>query len=137
MIAIMEMEISVMAIFMSTRNSSKLLSEVVAEIESDKEKFIGQDIEAFFNRMRYELIDKEIGEFSKKWCLPFEDVKYEVYNFKDGNLANENSLKSKIDYDRYKEMVENLCLSLHLGEKWLRILKIILWERFPLYYNYN
>lgn len=106
MIAIMEMEISVMAIFMSTRNSSKLLSEVVAEIESDKEKFIGQDIEAFFNRMRYELIDKEIGEFSKKWCLPFEDVKYEVYNFKDGNLANENSLKSKIDYDRYKEMVE-------------------------------
>ena len=85
---------------------SKLLSEVVAEIESDKEKFIGQDIEAFFNRMRYELIDKEIGEFSKKWFLPFEDVKYEVYNFKDGNLANENSLKSKIDYDRYKEMVE-------------------------------
>lgn len=56
--------------------------------------------------MRYELIDKEIGEFSKKWCLPFEDVKYEVYNFKDGDLANENSLKSKIDYDRYKEMVE-------------------------------
>ena len=44
--------------------------------------------------MRYELIDKEIGEFSKKWFLPFEDVKYEVYNFKDGNLANENSLKS-------------------------------------------
>ena len=37
-----------MAIFMSTRNSSKLLSEVVAEIESDKEKFIGKDIEAFF-----------------------------------------------------------------------------------------
>ena len=37
-----------MAIFMSTRNSSKLLSEVVAEIEDDKEKFIGQDIEAFF-----------------------------------------------------------------------------------------
>lgn len=85
---------------------SKLLSEVVAEIEDDKEKFIGQDIEAFFNRMRYELIDKEIGEFSKKWFLPFEDVKYEVYNFKDGNLANENSLKSKIDYDRYAETIE-------------------------------
>lgn len=71
MIAIMKMEISVMAIFMSTRNSSKLLSEVVAEIESDKEKFIGQDIEAFFNRMRYELIDKEIGEFSKKMVSAF------------------------------------------------------------------
>lgn len=56
--------------------------------------------------MRYEVIDKEIDEFSKKWFLPFEDVKYEVYNFKDGNLANETSLKSKIDYDRYKETVE-------------------------------
>lgn len=106
MIAIMGMGISVMAIFMSTRNSSKLLPEVVAEIEDDKDKFIGQDIEAFFNRMRYELIDKEISEFSKKWFLPFEDVKYEVYNFKDGNLANENSLKSKIDYDRYAETIE-------------------------------
>lgn len=102
----MGMGISVMAIFMSTRNSSKLLPEVVAEIEDDKDKFIGQDIEAFFNRMRYELIDKEISEFSKKWFLPFEDVKYEVYNFKDGNLANENSLKSKIDYDRYAETIE-------------------------------
>ena len=106
MIVIMGMGISVMAIFMSTRNSSKLLPEVVAEIEDDKDKFIGQDIEAFFNRMRYELIDKEISEFSKKWFLPFEDVKYEVYNFKDGNLANENSLKSKIDYDRYAETIE-------------------------------
>lgn len=82
------------------------------------------------------LLIKKLVNF-QKMVSAFEDVKYEVYNFKDGNLANENSLKSKIDYDRYKEMVENLCLSLHLGEKWLKILKIILWGRFPLYYNYN
>lgn len=86
MIAIMEMEISVMAIFMSTRNSSKLLSEVVAEIESDKEKFIGQDIEAFFNRMRYELIDKEIGEFSKNGVCLLKMLNMKYITLKTGIL---------------------------------------------------
>lgn len=75
-----------MAIFMSTRNSSKLLSEVVAEIEDDKDKFIGQDIEAFFNRMRYELIDKEISEFSKKWFLPFKMSNMKYITLKTGIL---------------------------------------------------
>lgn len=82
----MGMGISVMAIFMSTRNSSKLLSEVVAEIEDDKDKFIGQDIEAFFNRMRYELIDKEISEFSKKWFLPFKMSNMKYITLKTGIL---------------------------------------------------
>ena len=51
------------------------------------------------------LLIKKLVNF-QKMVLPFEDVKYEVYNFKDGNLANENSLKSKIDYDRYAETIE-------------------------------
>ena len=29
--------------------------------------------------------------------------KYEAYNFKDGELANENKLKSVADYTAYKE----------------------------------
>ena len=33
----------------------------------------------------------------------FDDVKYEAYNFKDGELANENKLKEKADYAAYKE----------------------------------
>ena len=47
-------------------------------------------------------IDKEIEKFSSKWFVPFDDVKYEAYNFKDGQLANENKLKELADYTSYK-----------------------------------
>ena len=42
-----------------------------------------------------------------KWYIPFEDVKYEAYNFKDGELANENKLKELADYSAYKAATEN------------------------------
>lgn len=54
------------------------------------------------NQMRYTAIDKEIEKFSKKWYVPFEAVKYEAYNYKDGELANENKLKELADYATYK-----------------------------------
>ena len=42
------------------------------------------------------------------WCpnwshAAFDDVKYEAYNLKDGELANENKLKALADYATYKE----------------------------------
>ena len=68
-----------------------------------KAKFMGQDISVIINQMRYAAIDKEIEKFSSKWFVPFDDVKYEAYNFKDGELANENKLKALADYATYKE----------------------------------
>ena len=82
---------------------SELLLQVLEEIEKDKEKFLGQDISVVINEMRYAVIDKEIKFFAEKWFIPFEDVKYEAYNFKDGQLANENKLKDNADYAAYKE----------------------------------
>ena len=82
---------------------SDLLLQVLDEIEQDKAKFMGQDISVIINQMRYAAIDKEIEKFSSKWFVPFDDVKYEAYNFKDGELANENKLKTLADYATYKE----------------------------------
>ena len=82
---------------------SALLTQVVAEIEKDKEKFLGQDISVIINQMRYAAIDREIRKFAEKWYLDFEDAKYEVYHFRDGELANENKLKDNADYAAYKE----------------------------------
>lgn len=82
---------------------SDLLLQVLDEIEQDKTKFMGQDISVIINQMRYAAIDKEIEKFSSKWFVPFDDVKYEAYNFKDGELANENKLKALADYATYKE----------------------------------
>lgn len=86
---------------------SDLLLQVLDEIEQDKAKFMGQDISVTINQMRYAAIDKEIAKFAAKWYIPFEDVKYEAYNFKDGELANENKLKELADYSAYKAATEN------------------------------
>lgn len=82
---------------------SELFMQVLDEIERDKAKFMGQDISVTINQMRYAAIDKEIEAFAKRWFIDFDDVKYEAYNFKDGELANENKLKEKADYAAYKE----------------------------------
>ena len=86
---------------------SALLDKIVDEIEQHKEKFIGKDISVIINQTRYEAIDIEVKAFSDKWFVDFNDVKYEVYNFRDGALANENKLKENADYATYKKEVSN------------------------------
>ncbi len=86
---------------------SNLLLQVLDDIELDKEKFMGQDISVIINRMRYDAIDKEVTKFAVKWFIPVEDVKYEAYNFKDGEIANESKLKDGADYAAYKESTQD------------------------------
>lgn len=87
---------------------SALLIQVVDEIEEDKEKFLGKDISVIINQMRYAVIDAEIRKYAEKWYLNFEDVKYEAFHFRDGELANENKLKDSADYAAYKEEKEDV-----------------------------
>ena len=86
---------------------SALIHEVVCEIERDRSKFIGQDIPAIIHERREAAIDAEIEKFSSKWYIPFDDIKYEVYNFRDGVIANENNLREQIDYQTYAAETEN------------------------------
>ena len=65
------------------------------------------DISVIINQLRYAAIDKEIKAFSERWYVDYEDVKYEAYNFKDGEIANENKLKDSANYSAYKENVDN------------------------------
>ncbi len=74
---------------------SDILMQVLDELENDKIRFAGQDMSVLINEMRYNAIDKEIEKFAVKWFVGFDDVKYEVFNFKDGELANENKLAQK------------------------------------------
>ncbi|MBD5474838.1 MAG: HsdR family type I site-specific deoxyribonuclease [Lachnospiraceae bacterium] len=86
---------------------SSLLTQVVYDIETDRERFLGQDISVIINQMRYAVIDEEIRGYAEKWYLDFEDVKYEAFHFSDGELANENKLKDSADYAAYKVENEN------------------------------
>lgn len=85
----------------------ELMKKMLNEIENDRENYIGQDVSVILNSARYEVIDKEIEEYSNKWFVNFDDVKYEVYNFKEGEIANENKLKEVADYMSYKDSVED------------------------------
>lgn len=77
--------------------------QVVDELEKDKERFLGQDISFIINQMRYTVIDAEIRKYAEKWYLDFEDVRYEAFHFRDGELANENKLKDSADYASYRK----------------------------------
>lgn len=84
-----------------------LLTQVVYDLEKDRDRFLGQDISVIINQMRYAVIDAEIRRYAEKWYLDFEDVKYEAFHFSDGELANENKLKDSADYAAYKEQNED------------------------------
>ena len=81
----------------------KLFMKVLDDLKKDKNKYMGQDISVIINQMRYSVIDSEIKAFSQRWFIDFEDVKYEAYNFKDGEIANANKLKDSANYAAYKE----------------------------------
>ncbi|WP_026658624.1 type I restriction endonuclease subunit R, EcoR124 family [Butyrivibrio sp. AC2005] len=85
----------------------EMFIQILNDIENDKSKYIGKDVSVILNEMRYSAIDKEVKAFSDKWFIPFEDVKYEAYNYKHGELSNENNFKDKADYAAYKEATEN------------------------------
>ncbi|MBO6300365.1 MAG: type I restriction endonuclease subunit R [Lachnospiraceae bacterium] len=82
---------------------SVLLAKVLDEIEENKEKYIRQNISVIINEMRYNAIDKAIRAFAEKWCLDFEEVRYEAFHFRNGELANENQLKEHADFTAYCE----------------------------------
>jgi type I restriction enzyme, R subunit len=86
---------------------AELLNTIISEIETDKSKYLGQDISVIVNRMRQEAIDREVEAYAKKWFLDPEEVRYEVSNFRDGELANETNLKEKADYAAYKANAES------------------------------
>ena len=83
----------------------ELLQQVIDNIEQDKDRYKGQDIAVVVNQMRYDAIDTEIKTFAKLWNLNEDDVRYEVYNYRDGEMANENTFKDRA-YASYKEGVE-------------------------------
>ncbi len=86
---------------------AELLSAIISEIEQDKSKYLGQDISVIVNQMRQEAIDREVKAYAKKWFLDPEEVRFEVSNFRDGELANETNLKEKSDYAAYKASSES------------------------------
>ncbi len=84
----------------------ELFTKIVDDIEAKREEFIGKDVSVLINQMRYAIVDEAISSYASKWFVSVDDVRYEVYNFKEGSLANENKLKESADYSAYKESTD-------------------------------
>ena len=84
---------------------SALLNRIVDDIEANPEEYVGKDISVIINEMRQRAVDVEIEKFANKWYLAETIVRYEVYNYRFGQLANENKLKDSADYATYKSEI--------------------------------
>ena len=85
----------------------EMLHMLITDIENDREKYLGQDVSVIFNKMRSDIIDKEIDNFTNKWFLNREDVKFGAYHYKNGKPENESVLKENAQYAEYRDTVEN------------------------------
>ena len=79
-----------------------ILMQLVDEIEEDKTRFMGQDISETLDQMRYAAANMEICKYAEKWFIDPEEVRYEAFHFRNGEIANENKLKVSADYTAYK-----------------------------------
>ena len=80
------------------KKTGAILLSILDDIEKDEKKYVGKNIFVIFNTMKEKVVEKEVKAFSEKWFVPEEDIKYEVYNFRYGQMASENKLKDQNIY---------------------------------------
>lgn len=105
-----------------------LLNHIVDDINLHREHFIGQDISTIINQVRDAAIDEEVNSFAQKWFIDPSDVRYEVFNYKDGVIANENELKEKANYSAYKQNNPNALKKFQFRKAMIEEFKNILME---------
>lgn len=86
---------------------AELMLRILANIEKDKNVYKGQNISTILEEMRQEAIRILAIEFAKKWFVDKEAVLYEFSYHYNGEIQNSRVIKDSIDYDAYKNSVEN------------------------------
>ncbi len=86
---------------------SKMLLNLLDEIEKDRAKFKGVNISEYIYNKVDEAVKKIIKEYSQKWYVPFEMILSEVHTYKNDVLTNETAFKDSADYSKYAENTEN------------------------------
>ena len=79
-----------------------LMATLIAEIETDEEKYRGQSIWNVVEHMKQDCIEREISEFCRTWFAVKDDVMYAAYNYRNGTIPNESAIRDNLDYAAYK-----------------------------------
>lgn len=107
----------------------KLLDNIIA----DKNAYKGQNISIILEEMKKDAIDVVVSNFVDKWFVDRDAVIYAFEYHRNGEIPNENVIKTSIDYSTYQNSVENplpkfKCLTTMISE----LKKIIKEEIIPL-----
>ncbi len=108
---------------LSLRNEElgKIMLELWNSIKDNPKKYTGTTVSSQLDKMIDKAIDSLLKDFSDKWHVGFNELKFLVYNYKVDNelQIGEAELKRTSDYDKYKGNTEKPVIKL----KYWRIVK--------------
>ena len=79
-----------------------LMTELVADIEENEEKYRGHSILNIVENMKEMCIDRVVTDFCLTWYASKDDVMYAALHYRNGEIPNAGVIKSSIDFGRYK-----------------------------------
>lgn len=85
---------------------AQIMSDLIAEIEKDEEKYKGQSILHIVEDTKQDCIDKVITDFCYRWFASKEDIMYAATHYRDGEIPNESAIRTTVDYTSYKKAQE-------------------------------
>lgn len=85
---------------------AQIMSDLIAEIEKDEEKYKGQSILHIVEDTKQDCIDKVITDFCYRWFASKEDIMYAATHYRNGEIPNESAIRTTVDYTSYKKAQE-------------------------------
>lgn len=83
-----------------------IMSNLIAEIETDDTKYKGQSILNIVENMKQDCIERVISDFCITWYASKDDVMYAATHYQNGEISNESAIKMTVDYTSYKASQE-------------------------------
>lgn len=79
-----------------------MLSQILDEVERDKQAYLGKSISQVLEEMRRDAIHRAVDEFTAKWFVDREAVLYAVEHHRNGSVPNASYLRDSLQYAEYK-----------------------------------
>lgn len=83
-----------------------IMSNLIAEIETDDTKYKGQSILNIVENMKRDCIERVISDFCITWYASKDDVMYAATHYQNGEISNESAIKMTADYTNYRASQE-------------------------------
>lgn len=81
---------------------AEIMTDLIAEIEADENKYRGQSILHIVENMKQACIDRVITDFCVTWYASKEDVLYAALHYRNGEIPYASAIRANLDYTGYK-----------------------------------